>query len=194
MVRGIVLALRRTKWGLVSVGLTYLVSVLVGAGMATAHAPVALERRDELIAAAQQDPITQAYRRGDRLQAALLDFRGNLLAGVTSTLAGATVVAVYPLVAYRGWVGGIVSVDSAHRSRLAEPREAIYYVVTLVLQLIPSILAGGVGVSAAWRAWRPRGDATWLGFPRQGLRDIARLYVLIVPLFLVASLWEFLAR
>jgi hypothetical protein len=173
----------------------YLVSVLVGIGMATAQVPVALERRDALVAAAQGEFTLVAHRRGDRLQAAMLDFRGNLLlAGVTSTLVGTTVLGIYPVVAYRGWVGGIVSVDGAHRSRLAEPREAVYYVVTLVLQLIPATLAGGVGVSVGWRTWRPRGGETWLGFPRQGLRDVARLYLLIAPLFLVASLWEFLAR
>jgi hypothetical protein len=190
-----VLALHRARWGVLSVGLVYLASVLVGIGMATMGVPVALERRDALVAAAQGESVLLAYRRGDRLQAALLDFRGNLLlGGVTSSLVGTTVVGIYPVVAYRGWVGGIVSVDGAHRSRLAEPGEAAYYVVTLVLQLIPATLAGGVGVSVGWRAWRPRGEATWLGFPRQGLRDVARLYVLIAPLFLVASLWEFLAR
>lgn len=30
-------------------------------------------------------------------------------------------------------------------------------------------------------------------FPRESLRDLARAYVYVVPLFLVASLWEFLS-
>jgi hypothetical protein len=34
----------------------------------------------------------------------------------------------------------------------------------------------------------------WLGIPKEAIRDVLRIYVLVVPLFLVASLWEFLAR
>jgi hypothetical protein len=30
--------------------------------------------------------------------------------------------------------------------------------------------------------------------PKEALRDAARIYMLVVPLFAVASLWEFLAR
>lgn len=103
----------------------------------------------------------------------------------------------YPLVAYRGWVGGIVSVDARHESRLSEPGEALYYLVTLVLQLIPYSIAGGVGVHVgveAWRAYRRPRPGTWLGLPKDRLRDAALAYVVIMPLFLVASLWEFLAR
>jgi hypothetical protein len=34
----------------------------------------------------------------------------------------------------------------------------------------------------------------WLGiFPKEVLLDVARIYVLVVPLFLIASLWEFLS-
>ena len=46
-------------------------------------------------------------------------------------------------------------------------------------------------------AFRPRpfyqGDK-WLGLPKEALRDVLRIYLLVVPLFLIASLWEFLAR
>jgi hypothetical protein len=37
------------------------------------------------------------------------------------------------------------------------------------------------------------GSAKWLGLPVDGLRDVLRIYAMIVPLFLVASLVEFLA-
>jgi len=107
------------------------------------------------------------------------------------------VVGSYPLVAYRGWIGGIVSVDARHESRLADAGRATYYLVTLVLQLIPSSIAAGMGVYVgvdAWRALRkPRSD-TWLGFSKDRVRDAARSYVIATPLFLVASLWEFLVR
>jgi len=68
--------------------------------------------------------------------------------------------------------------------------------VTLLLQLIPYSIAGGMGVQLGVDAWRavktPRPD-TWLGLPTDRLRDVAHAYLLIVPLFLVAALWEFLA-
>jgi hypothetical protein len=47
----------------------------------------------------------------------------------------------------------------------------------------------GVG---SWRAMRRPVDA-WLGLPKDRLRDVALAYVVIAPLFLVASLFEFLA-
>ena len=42
------------------------------------------------------------------------------------------------------------------------------------------------------RACYPGG--TWLGFSQEAAWDVLRIYALVVPLFLVASLWEFLAR
>jgi hypothetical protein len=40
------------------------------------------------------------------------------------------------------------------------------------------------------RSAGPRTD-TWLGLPTDRLRDVALSYVLVAPLFLIASLWEF---
>jgi hypothetical protein len=34
----------------------------------------------------------------------------------------------------------------------------------------------------------------WLTLPAEGVRDVGRIYALVAPLFLVASLVEFLAR
>ena len=116
---------------------------------------------------------------------------------MTDTLTGIAVVGPVPLVAYRGWVGGIVSVNDRHESRLAHPRSAAYYLVTLVLQLIPYTLAGGAGVSLGVTSWRTRGDVNlprWLTLPTSAVLDVARIYVLVVPLFLLAALWEFLAQ
>jgi hypothetical protein len=100
---------------------------------------------------------------------------------------------------FRGWVGGIVSVDGNHHSRLADPHERIYYLVVLILQLIPYSLTGGAGVhlGLAWfREWQRSGWARqWqLPVPRSALADAFWLYALAMPLFLGASLFEFLAR
>jgi hypothetical protein len=62
-------------------------------------------------------------------------------------IGGYGVPAGYCIAGYRGWVGGVVSVDDAHHSRLRTPYEAFYYLTTLVLQLIPYTLTGGAGVN-----------------------------------------------
>ena len=190
-------AIGRARLAILSVALTYAVSVAVGIGMASMGVEFALERRDAIVSDAQTSSTLVAYRRGDRLEAALLDFAANLgLGGVTSTVLGISVVGAYPVIAYRGWVGGIVSVDAHHRSRLAAPDTALYYLVTLILQLVPYSIAGGVGVRLGVAAWRDIGASpgpSVLGLRTDRLRDAAIAYVVIAPLFLVASLWEFFA-
>ena len=189
-------AIGRARVAIATVACTYAISVAVGVAMVSAGNAYALERRDEIVGVAQTGEILVAHRNGEHLRSALLDFASNLgLGGVTSTVLGVGVVLAYPIVAYRGWVGGIVSADAHHASRLADPGEAAYYLTTLVLQLIPYSIAGGVGVYlgvGAWQALRRPVD-TWLGLPRVRLGDVALAYVLIVPLFLIASLFEFLA-
>jgi len=188
-------AIRRGRVAILTIAVTYALSLAAGIAMVSSGNAYALERRDEIVTAAQSSEITAANNAGDDVRAALLDFAANLvLGGGTSTVTGVTVIGSYPIVAYRGWVGGIVSVDSRHQSRLGDAGRATYYLVTLALQLIPYSIAGGMGVYlgvGAWRAVRrPRTD-TWLGLPTDRLRDVALSYVLVAPLFLIASLWEF---
>jgi Stage II sporulation protein M len=196
-VRTVIRALDRARLPIASVGLVYLASVVTGMLMVHAGSQFAISNRDRIVSGAQSSPTLTALRRGDRLEASLLDFGGNLFGALGTTVAGLGVVAPYPLVAYRGWIGGIVSIDSAHASRLADPREAVYYLSTLVLQLIPYTLAGGAGVNVGLALWRPRayyqGEKWWI-VPKETVRDVVRIYVLVVPLFLVASLWEFFMR
>jgi len=107
------------------------------------------------------------------------------------------VIVPYPFIIYRGWVGGIVSVGSNHMSRLSNPPEAAYYLITLFLQVVPYVLAGGIGVNLGIAYFRPRpfyqGDK-WYGLSKEAIRDVFRVYLLVVPLFFVASMWEFFAR
>ncbi len=193
----ILIALRRAKKAILSVAIVYVIFLLIGIAMVSLGYPLALNFRDNLIRNAESSDSTLiAYNRGDRLLAAGLDFSANLLLGaVPNTLGGLGVVFPYPVIAYRGWVGGIVSVDNQHVSRLTTPNSAIYYLVTLILQLIPYTLAGGVGVNlglALWRTPEYYGGRRVFGLPREAVLDVFRVYILIVPLFLVASLWEFL--
>ena len=197
MIRAAFAAIGRSHIAILSIAATYAVSILIGVAMVTSGNALALDRRDQIVGTAQSDGSLVALRAGEPVRAALLDFASNLvLGGVTSTILGVAVVGVYPIVAYRGWVGGIVSVDARHESRLGDASRAGYYLLTLLLQLIPYSIAGGMGVQLGVDAWRavktPRPD-TWLGLPTDRLRDVAQAYVVITPLFLVAAGWEFLA-
>jgi hypothetical protein len=115
-------AIRRARIAILTIAATYVISVAAGMAMVGTGNAFALERRDEVVLAAQSSEIIVANRGGDHIRAALLDFAANLfLGGVTSTVFGLAVVGSYPIVAYRGWIGGIVSVDARHESRLVDP-------------------------------------------------------------------------
>ena len=106
----------------------------------------------------------------------------------------------FPFAVYQGWVGGIVSVDRNHVSRLGSPREGFYYLGVLILQLIPYTLAGGTGVRLGLAFVMPAGrygyrdPQRWLGLPARACAMSRGSTAVIVPLFLVASLVEFLLR
>ncbi len=193
-------ALRRARIQILTVGLVYFLTVLAGALMVHLGSGPALNYRDKLVARARgNDRASIAYAKGKRLEAALWDFGQNLVLGaVPQTITGLTVVSPYGFAAYRGWVGGIVSVDGRHQSRFHDPKGAAYYLLTLVLQLIPYSLAGGVGVKLGLSYFREdpayRDSRKIMGYPVEALKDVARVYALVAPLFLVASLWEFLSR
>lgn len=190
-------ALSRARRPILTVALTYVLSVVVGLGLVHAGNDFALSYRDRLVANARASPTLVALRQHDRWRAAVLDFAGNLLVAASHSVAGLSVVLPYPLVAQRGWIGGIVSVDSAHASRLADFKEAAYYLTTLALQLIPSSLATGAGVNLGLAFLRPKPyyqGEKWLGLPKEALRDLLRIDLLALPLFLVASVWEFFLR
>jgi len=190
-------AIRRARLSILTVAATYALSILVGIVMVQAGSPLALHSRDQLVnQASQQDPAARAAGRGDALQAALWDFTGNLFVGaVPKTVSGFAVIFPYPLVAYQGWVGGIVSVNADRVSRFNDPRSAVYYLLTLLLQLIPYSLAVGAGVNCGLALLRPHSyyqGQKWLClFPKEAMLDLARIYALVVPLLLIASLWEF---
>ncbi|HKY51030.1 MAG TPA: hypothetical protein VJP45_07225 [Candidatus Limnocylindria bacterium] len=171
--------------------------MVLGVAMVLTGDALALRRRDEIVADARTGAISAADRAGDRVQAAALDFASNLVLGaIPSTITGLSVVGSYPVAAYRGWIGGVVSVDADRGNRLADPRRALYYVVTLVLQLIPYSIAGGMGVYVGVGLWRElwRHPGRWsISLPRDRITDTALAYAVVAPLFLVASFWEFLA-
>ncbi|MGD0807918.1 MAG: hypothetical protein ABSA10_10715 [Anaerolineales bacterium] len=78
-------AFSRTRFPILTVGLTYAVSVAVGIGMVHAGNSFALNTRDQIVSGAQSGPTLTALDQNNRLVAGVLDFSGNLLAAVSST-------------------------------------------------------------------------------------------------------------
>lgn len=190
-------ALHRAQIPILTVAITYIVAVSIGMIMVHIGNEWAVAYRDRIVSGAQSSPITIALNQNNRLRAAILDFAGNLYVTIANTLGGLGIVVPYPIIVYRGWIGGVVSINSSHVSRLADSKEATYYLITLVLQLIPSTLAGGAGVNMGLAYFRPRSfyqGEKWLGIPKEAIRDMLRIYLIVVPLLLVASLWEFFER
>ncbi|HEU5181817.1 MAG TPA: hypothetical protein VFW45_13600, partial [Candidatus Polarisedimenticolia bacterium] len=66
--------------------------------------------------------------------------------------------------------------------------------VTLAFQLAAFTLAGGGGLHLGWAYLRRRGPfigPEWFRLPRPALIDVGLLYLLIVPMFAIGSIWEF---
>jgi uncharacterized membrane protein SpoIIM required for sporulation len=192
-------AVNRARYPILFTAIVYFLSVSIGMIMAHTGNKFALDYRDRLVNQAHQsNPASAAYLQGNNIQAALWDFGGNLVLGAfPKTVSGISVLLPYPMVIQQGWVGGIVSVRNDHTSRLYNPHSAIYYLLTLFLQLVPYSLAVGAGVNAGIAVFRtpPYYEGRkWFGiFPEEALRDVARIYLIVIPLFLIASLWEFLS-
>ncbi len=186
-------ALTRARGSIFTVATTYFITVFAGMLMAHTGNEFALTYRDDRVGKAQSGSV---LTQETPLQMALADFRGNLIGASADALGGLGVVFPFPLIAYRGWVGGIVSVDGSHVSRLLQPASAAYYLSVLLLQLTGYSLAAGAGINAGLSMWRQRPEYAgkkWLGISQEALRDLVRIYVLVIPIFLFASLWEFLS-
>ena len=192
-------AIRGCAWYSFSIFLTYVVSAAVGAGMAHSDSRYALVRRDAMVGrAVASDRASIDYREGRRVRAALTDATANFtLAALPQALAGLTVVLPYLSVARQGWAGEIVSVDNRHRSRLRSARGAAYYLGTLLLQFLAFSLCIGGGIRAGVALYRHNPDVGWrvwrYRFPRPIVADTAYVITASIPLFLVASCFEFLS-
>jgi hypothetical protein len=198
LIRRVTLPLVRARVPIALMICSYAGAVTTGAIMVHTANAFALRTRDRLVARAHaQDPASLALAKGHPLEAAAWDFSRNLFLGaIPSTITGLTIGFPYLTAIYRGWVGGIVSVDNQHTSRLKDPAERAYYLVTLVLQLVPYSLAGGAGVHVGLAYLRRHRNPglTWIGLPQEAVRDVLWIYLLVVPLFALASLCEFLVR
>jgi hypothetical protein len=192
-------ALAHARLGIITVAMAYALGLLSGGLLVHVGNRFALGYRDRLVGEAQKNsPILAQSQNGHPLAAASLDAGGNAAAGFLSLLAGYGVPAGYWVAWQRGWVGGVVSVDGSHRSRLSSRYEAFYYLTTLALQLVPYTLAGGAGVNLgfaafgrpAWTGYQGR-RVRWLRIPFEAIHDAGWIYLVALPLFACASWFEF---
>jgi uncharacterized membrane protein SpoIIM required for sporulation len=186
-------AVRRAQISILVVAISYLLSLSVGIIMVHSGNDFALSYRDDIVREAQSGSVLS---QPDPISIAFADFFGNLGGAATDALGGLGVVFPFPLIAYRGWVGGIVSVDSSHASRLLDPASAAYYLSVIVMQLTGYSLAAGAGINAGLSFWRTRpeyAEKKWMGISVEAFRDLLRIFVIVLPVLFLASLWEFLS-
>lgn len=198
MIARIIEAIRRCRLYALSIFLTYLLSSSIGIFMAHGGNTLALAQRDRIVKTAVASDTAIAHRSGAHATAALFDAAGNLFyAALPQTVLGLAVIPPYFSVAYQGWIGGIVSVDGRHLSRFRSARATSYYFIVLLLQFIPFSLCIGSGVRYGVELHRQNADVGWrlsqFRLPRQGLVDVGCAFAAAIPLFLIASAFEFLS-
>ncbi len=159
----------------------------------------ALSQRDKIVGAAvANDKASINYQSGNNFTAALYDCAGNLIfAAVPQTILGFGIIIPYFSVVYQGWVGGIVSVDNSHQSRFKTVKGSAYYIIVLLLQFIPFSLSIGAGIKCGVDFYKHNSTVSWKIWdyrtPKLSLKNLGYVYVVAIPLFVVASCFEFLS-
>ena len=158
----------------------------------------ALSYGDKIVGNANaHDNASINYNNGNRFKAALIDFSGNLFrSSIPQTFLGLGVIFPFFTTAYQGWVGGIVLVDSLHRSRLAKTKSALYYLIALILQLIPYSLTIGSGLALGIKTYKLNKGRKILKYQldKSSLKNVFNIYLFAIPIFFLASCFEFLSN
>lgn len=192
-------AIKRCRIYVLSILMTYCLSVSIGIIMVHNGNNFALSYRDKIVGhALQTDKASISYQKGNNLSAAFTDFCENLFfAALPQTIMGIGIVIPYFSVAIQGWIGGIVSVDGEHKSRLTHFKSACYYLLTLLLQFIPFSLAIGAGIKFGIDLFKTNKRIGWLFWKykidKKSLTDLGYVYILAVPLLFLASCFEFMS-
>jgi hypothetical protein len=197
--RLVYLALIKCRIYVLTIFITYCISCFVGIIMVHNGNNFAVSYRDKIVGkAVATDKASINYQKGNNFTAALNDFKGNLFFGaIPQTFMGLGIVVPYFTVSKQGWIGGIVSVNSEHKSRFKNFKSTFYYFFVLLLQFIPYSLAIGSGIKFGidfyinnkihgWLIWKFK-------IQTSGLLDIGYIYLLVVPLFFLASCFEFMS-
>jgi hypothetical protein len=192
-------AVKRCRIFVLTIFITYCISCFIGIVMSHTGNNFALACRDKIVGQAlETDKASINYQKGNNFSAAVIDFGGNLfLVAVPQTFIGLGIVIPYFSTAIQGWIGGIVSIDSEHKSRFKHFKSTFYYFFVLLLQYIPFSLAIGAGIKCGvdfynnnkltgWMIWKYK-------IQKASLIDLGLIYILAVPLFFIASCFEFIS-
>ena len=193
------LALKKCRIYVLTIFITYCISCFVGIIMVHNGNNFAISFRDKTVGRAlTTDEASINYQKGNNFSAAMHDFIGNLFLGaIPQTLMGLGIVVPYFTVSKQGWVGGIVSVNSEHKSRFKNFKSTFYYFFVLLLQFVPYSLAIGSGIKFGIDFYINNKMHGWLMWKykihKSGLLDLGYIYLLVVPLFFLASCFEFMS-
>jgi hypothetical protein len=192
----ILASFNKCKVYIIIVFLVYCLSCLTGIIMVHTDNNFALSQRDKIVDTAnQEDKASINYQKGSQFNATLYDFTGNLFFAGVQTFMGLGIVIPYFTVAYQGWVGGIVSVNNFHKSRLKVLKSALYYVIVLLLQFIAYSMCIGTGIKAGVEIYKQNASISWklwkYRIKKSNLIDIGNIYFISIPLFFIASLFEY---
>jgi len=192
-------AIKRCRIYVLSIFLTYCISCFAGIIMSTNGNDFALAIRDKIVGKAMEsDKAAINYHEGNNLQAAVYDFSGNLFkVAIPQSIMGFGIVIPYFSVTIQGWIGGIVSVDSGHKSRFKNFKSTFYYLLVLLLQFIPFSLVIGAGIKCGVDFYKDNVKYNWAftkyRFRKQSLTDFGLVYIPAVVLFFIASCFEFMS-
>src|SRR5664280_2187202 len=199
LISKVYIAIKRCRLYVLTIFVAYCLSCLTGIIMSHAGNQFAASSRDNIVGKAMKsDKASINYQEGNNFSAALNDFMGNLFFGaVPQTLMGFGIVIPYFFVLKQGWVGGIVSIDSEHKSRFKNFKSTFYYLFVLLLQFIPYSLAIGAGVKCGIDFYNFNRMNGWnlskFKIQKSSFIDLGYVYILVVPLFFIASCFEFMS-
>ena len=191
----IFLAFQRCRKLCISVLLVYIISCTIGSMMVHLDNKFALAVRDKIIGnAVTSDKAVINYNSGNNFKASIIDFSENLFLGSTvQTAFGLGIVIPYFTTFLQGWIGGIVTVDGNHKSRFSKWRSAFYFLIVFMLQISAYSLCIGAGIRLGIETYKQNKNTPIAKYKlhKQSLKDIALMYILATPIFLVASFFEF---
>jgi hypothetical protein len=195
----ILLAIKRAKVQIILVFFIYCISCSAGILMSHLGNQFSLNTRDKIVKKAyHSDKASINYQKGKNLSAALFDFSGNLFFGaVPQTAMGLSIVIPFITVSIQGWIGGIVSVDNNHLSRFNNIKSTLYYIIVILLQFIPYSIAIGSGIKFGLDCYTYNKSLNFklfnYKFKKESLIDLGYVFIAVIPLFFIASLFEFLS-
>ena len=193
-------AIKRARVWIISIFLIYCLSCSIGIILSHQGNHFALNIRDKIVnKALTSDKASKDYQKGNKLRAAVYDFCGNLFLGaVPQTVMGLGIIIPFITVPVQGWIAGIVSVDNEHQSRLRNIRSAAYYLIVLLLQFIPYSIAIGSGVKFGVDCYNynkmHNSGLFHYKIKKESLTDLGYIFIAVIPLFFIASCFEFLSK